>query len=327
MTNDRTFSKPFLACSVAAAALLTPVAAHAAGVSAGTLIQNTATASYSNGTATVTVTATADFRVDELLDVAVASLDAGNVTLGTSNAVLTFRVTNTGNGPEAFNLTVDPALAGNDFNPTVVRIAYDSNNSNAYEAGVDVEIPAGGSTPSIAADGTLRVFVIVQLSGTPSDEDLANVRLTAEAVTGTGNPGRVFAGQGEGGVDAVVGASRADDDAQGTVIASIGSVTLAKTVHSIADEFGGEQPVPGATVTYQLVASATGTGSVSALTVTDPIPTGTTYVANSLRLDGASLTDQTGDDAGQAGSSGISVNIGALAGGASRTIRFSVTID
>ena len=145
-------------------------------------------------------------------------------------------------------------------------------------------------------------------------------------MTGSKTPGTVYAGDGEGGGDAVVGASGAEDEDEGTLVASIGAVSLVKSV-AIADPFGGTEAVPGATATYTLTATVSGTGSVSGLTVTDPIPAGTTYQPGTLELDGAGLTDATGDDDGEAGGSGISVDLGAMASGASRTVTFSVTLN
>src|SRR5688500_6883665 len=139
----------------ALAAVVCPSVATATGVAAGSSIENTATATYSVGATTATVDSnTVTIRVDELLDVTVNSLDAGNVALGSSGAVLSFVIANTGNGPEAFELTIDPARSGDDFDPAVTQVAYDSNSSGTYEAGVDTVIPAGGNTPSIAADAT-----------------------------------------------------------------------------------------------------------------------------------------------------------------------------
>jgi len=327
MKIDRTYRRHCLRCALAVAASTYPAAAFAAGVSAGTTIENTASATYSNGATTETITSNqVDILVDEVLNVAVASQDAGNVTLNSSGAVLSFEITNTGNGPEAFELTVNPALSGDDFDPSVTLLAYDSNGNGVYNAGVDITIPSGGATPAIAADDTLLVFVVTALAGTPGDGDTADVRLTAVADTGSGTPGTVFAGQGAGGGDAVVGSSTASDDDEGTLIASIGAVTLVKSV-DIDDQFGGEEAIPGATATYSIVASVSGSGSVSGLVVSDPIPTGTTYQAGSLELNGSSLTDQTGDDAGEGGPAGISVNLGTIASGASRTITFSVTVN
>jgi uncharacterized repeat protein (TIGR01451 family) len=327
MNIDRTYRRHCFRCALAVAASAFPSAAYATGVSAGTTIQNTASATYSNGATTETVTSNqVDILVDEVLNVAVASQDAGNVTLNSSGAVLSFEITNTGNGPESFRLTPNAALTGDDFDPSVTLLAYDSNNNGVYDAGIDATIPVGGSTPAIAADDSLLVFVVTALAGTPGDGDTADVRLTAVAATGSGAPGTKFAGQGVGGGDAVVGSSTASDDDEGTLIASIGAVSLIKSV-VISDQFSGNDAIPGATATYSIVATVSGTGGVSNLVVSDPIPAGTTYVPGSLRLNGASLTDQTGDDAGQGGSSGVSVNLGTMATGATRTINFSVTVD
>ena len=313
--------------ALTAAGVLCPAAAGATGVSAGTSIDATATATYSNGATNETVTSnTVSIRVDEVLDVTVASLDGGNVTLGSAGAFLSFQVTNTGNGPEAYELAVNAALGGDDFDPAVTQIAYDSNGNDTYDAGVDTVIPAGAATPEIDADDTLRVFVVTQLAGTPDDGDTAKVRLTATAATGSGSPGTAFAGQGEGGGAAVVGSSTAEDQAEGTLVASVGAVTLAKSA-TVLNSFGNAEAIPGATVTYSLVASVSGSGSVSGLTITDPIPAGTTYLAGTLKLDGSALTDASGDDAGQAGAAGISVSLGNVPAGATRTITFAVTLD
>ena len=55
--------------------------ANAGGVSAGTLIENTASASYDNGSETITVPSnTVSVKVDELLDVTLTSLDPGPIS-------------------------------------------------------------------------------------------------------------------------------------------------------------------------------------------------------------------------------------------------------
>lgn len=97
--------------------------ALAAGVTAGTLIENTAVASFDEaGTPRSINSNTVVVRVDELLDVTVTSLDPGPVTARAGDAVLTFEVTNQGNGPEAFRLTAETAVAGNDFDVTLRAI-------------------------------------------------------------------------------------------------------------------------------------------------------------------------------------------------------------
>ena len=127
-----------LASSLALSFFLAGSAAHAGGVEAGTLIENTATATYEDGTGSVSVPSnTVTLRVDEVLDVTVTSLNPGPVSASSGSAVLTFEVTNIGNGPEAFRLTANPNTASNDFVTDIEAIAVDSNDNGTYEPGVD----------------------------------------------------------------------------------------------------------------------------------------------------------------------------------------------
>ena len=116
-----------IAAMIAAMLAATPVCA--AGVPAGTLIDNTATATYADGTTSQTLDSnTVTIKVDEIIDVAVGSQDGSDVPV-TSSAILSFSVTNTGNGPEAFTLTADPAIAGNDFETIIDSLAIDTDGN------------------------------------------------------------------------------------------------------------------------------------------------------------------------------------------------------
>lgn len=313
--------------SIVFALALSNHSAYAAGVDAGTLIANTATATYTSGASSGTVTSnTVTVKVDELLDVAVAGLASTPVLVGSGTAVLPFNVTNTGNGPEAFNLSVNNAVAGNQFNPTVQSIVIDSNGNGTYEPGIDTVLTAGTPTPAINPDQPLKVFVVVQLPAGATDGQTAQLSLTAQSVTGLGAPGTVFAGQGAGGGDAVVGASGGQGSASDPLVASAATVTLVKSA-TIVDPFGGSKPVPGATVTYSIVATVAGTGTADALHILDTYPTGTTYQAGTLKLDGSSLTDASGDDVGTASATGVDVSLGTVAGGSTKTVTFNVKIN
>lgn len=303
------------------------VPAQAAGVVAGTLIQNTATATFTSGTSTGSIQSnTVTVKVDELLDVSVSGLTTGAVTTASGEAILAYSLTNTGNGPEAFVIGLDPAVAGNAFDVTVQSIFADTNGNGSYDPGVDQPLGAGATTALLAPDTSLKLFVVVSLPADAGDGETSQLRLTADAATGTGAPGTVFAGQGDGGGDAVAGASGGTGTALDSVLASLASVSLLKTA-TIADPFRGTQPVPGATVTYTLVATVSGTGSANGLHITDIIPAGTTYMPGSLTLEGIGLSDGADSDAGIAGASGIDVTIGTAPTGTSKTVTFAVTIN
>lgn len=327
------FRRPtgIIACSLSALTvfILSGLApAHATGVLAGTLIENTATATYKSGTGTGTVTSNkVTVKVDELLDVAVTTLSTAPAT-GTAStpAVLIYSVTNSGNGPEAFNLAANPTVSGNAFDGTIKSVVIDSNNNGVYDAGVDTVLTAGAATPVLAPDKAVKVFVLVTLPAGATDTQTSQVRLTASAVTGTGTPGTSFSGKGEGGGDAVVGLTTASANSLAALIASLANVTLIKSA-TILDPFGTTKPVPGAVITYSLAANVTGTGAVDGLHVVDTIPAGTTYVPGSLKLGTAALTDAADADAGTGAASGIDVTVGQIAGGTTRTVVFAVKIN
>lgn len=302
--------------------------AHAGGVTAGTLIRNTATAAYDEGGAQRSVDSnTVTVRVDELLDVTVTSLDPGPVAGIPGDAVLTFELTNQGNGPEAFRLIPDTAVAGNDYDVSVRGIAIDSNGNGIYDDGVDQLLTAPLATPVLAADARLTVFVLVTVPQGAGNGDTSNVALTAEALTGTGSPGASFDGAGVDGGDAIVGTTGAFAAARGALASSIAGVQLNKSV-TLRDPFGGSAAVPGATATFTIEASVTGSGSVADLVVSDAIPAGTTYVPGSLALDAAPLSDGADADAGTASdSAGIRVDLGTTPAGTRRAVTFAVTID
>lgn len=323
----RSFST-IIAPALAGGLIIAAAPAQAGGVTAGTLIQNTANASFEDAGGTRNVTSnTVTVRVDELLDVTVASRDAGPVTAQPGNAVLTFELTNQGNGPEAFRLNANPSVAGNNFDTTVRGIAVDTNNNGTYEDGIDQILAAPQTTAVLAADARLTLFVLVTVPASASDGQTSNVSLTAEAVTGTGTPGTVFATRGDGGGDAIVGSTGALASARGALTSSVATVQLVKSV-VLRDPFGGTGAVKGTVATFTIEATVGGSGAVNNLTITDPIPTGTTYAPGSLRLDGNPLTDAADSDAGTgSNTSGINVRIGNAPAGTRRSVSFNVVVD
>lgn len=305
-----------------------PAPVLAGGVTAGTLIENTAVANYDEAGVPRSVNSnTVTVRVDELLDVTLTSLDPGPVTARPGDAVLTFELTNQGNGPEAFRLLANPAVAGNDFDTVVRAVAVDSNGNGTYEDGIDQILGQPQTTAVLAPDARLTVFVLVTVPQTATDGQRSNVDLATEAVTGTGTPGTSFAGAGVDGGDAIIGTTGAAATARGALINAVAGVQLVKSV-ALRDPFGGTSAVPGTIATFTIEARVSGTGSVNNLVVTDAIPAGTTYVPGTLALDATALTDAADGDAGAASNaSGITVNLGSVAAGTSRAVTFNVTVN
>lgn len=320
-------------CAILGFAIAAP--AMAAGTLAGTDIENIASATYDVGGGQVTIQSnTVVIKVDELLNVVVESTDSGDVTTapGATNNVLTYRITNTGNGVEAFKLTANLNNGGDDFDPTLQQIVIDTNNNGVYDQGVDEVYVDGSNDPVIAPDQNEIIFVITTTPGAALNGNRADVSLTATAATGTGLPGTSFAGAGQGGGNAVVGPKRpsspsfgAVDTDSGFLVVQAATVTLLKSA-VILDPFGGNRPVPGAVITYSLAATVSGSGSLTNLVITDPIPSGSQYQTASMTLDTATLTDAADADAGNYDGTRISVATGNVPAGQTRTVTFKVLI-
>lgn len=317
-----------------AALLVTPFA-HAAGTAAGTNISNTATANWTDpgGTPQTKDSNTYVVQVDEILDATVQSNDAGNVTVYTPSSaqVLTFTVKNTGNGSETYMLAAVDTVSGDDFDPTIVQVWLDDGDGVLETGpGGDTLFSAGVNDPVLAADASVRVFVVSDIATGLADGNIGRVRLTAESLTAQGNagleaPGYAFTGAGTGGSDAVVGSTQAYASVANGYVVSQASANLVKS-STILDPFGGSNAVPGSVITYSLALTFNGSGTVTGAKIIDAIPVGTTYKTGSITLDAAPLSDVVDGDVGRYTGTQIEVDLGSVAAPATHTVTFQVTI-
>jgi uncharacterized repeat protein (TIGR01451 family) len=245
--------------------------------------------------------------------VSVTWLDGSNVSVvsPSSGQILTFKIANTGNGPDTFTLGMNNSLAGDSFDPAAAAQAYFIDNGNGkYDPGVDLQVTA---PIPLTADQNATIFVFNTIPAGQADGATGTSQLTATSSFGPGVVGSIKPGAGVGGVDVVLALLNGQAAAIGAYQVSAFSVSIVKS-SSVKDPYNGTEPIPGATITYTLLVSAVGTGTAKGVVVTDPIPDGTTYKVSSLTLDGKVLTDAKDADAGDV--SGIpptlNVNLGDL---------------
>lgn len=308
-------------------------AAFAAGTPVGTVIENTAVLNFDlGGVPTTIVSNTTTLTVAERLDVAVA-LQSAQVPVAANDVdrALLFTVANTGNGSEGYSLAVDNALGGDDFDPiaAVPAIYFDTDASGDLTPG-DQPYTPGSNDPVLAADATVDVLIVNDIPSGVVNGNLGRSQLTATALTGSGAPGTVIAGQGDGGVDAVVGSSGAAGSEAGEYFVAGVQVSVVKS-QSVSDPSGGSDAVPGATISYTITFEVIGNGTANASVLRDPIPTFASYAADTLLLNGAPLTDAVDADAGELDTNGaatVVVRLGnvTLADGP-QTVEFQVTVD
>ena len=307
--------------------------AHGAGTLAGTNILNRAQVSYTLAGVAESATSNATtLVVAEVLDLNV-TLQSATVTVsaGDTNRTLLFRLTNTGNGSEAFPLAVDNLVAGDDFDPLGASTAvfFDTDASGDLSP-ADLAYSPGINDPALAPDTAVAVLLVNDIPAGLADGVIGRSRLLARAATGTGTPGTSFAGLGSSGTDAVVGANGGQASALGEYQVSEVNVTLTKSA-TVVGNSGTADPVPGARITYQIIVNVSGSAAASGLVFTDAIPAGTSFTAGSLQLNGVTLTDAADADGGefQGGASpAVRVALGDLTQAAgAQTVVFTVTIN
>lgn len=280
-----------------------PAWADAAGTPAGTVITNVATVSYTqNGRQGETFSNPAALTVQEKLDLALVWLDTACLTVnpGEQQALLSYRLANTGNGREAFVLAVDNALSGDQFDPLHPQLYLDGNGNGRFDAADPPYLPT--APPELAADASLLIFVLNDIPAPLAGDSRGESRLTATAVTGSGAPGSAFPSKNTGGDVAVVGQSGGKAESVGCYLTGNSGLRLLKSAE-IRDSSGGSEPRPGSVITYRIDVVVDGVEPARGLTLTDAVPGHTTYLAGTLRLLGPginqTLTDAVDGDRGQ----------------------------
>jgi uncharacterized repeat protein (TIGR01451 family) len=317
--------------------LITPTV-FAVGTGANTTITNTANITFDTG---VTIGATAsgsvNFQVDEIIAATQTWQDGANVAVLSpdTDQVLSFLLTNVGNGVETFSLNVINALVGDNFDPTNPRIYLDNGNGTYDGIATETLYVPGVNDPVLDANGVnaMVIFVLNDIPGALATGNTGISRLVASSATpgASGSAvGDILLGQGDGGTDAVVGTTTADVNADGTYIIQGLAVNLVKSSDVVNDGSGcttGCAPLPGATIRYSIAVNVAGSGTAEALVITDVIPANTTYLPNTITLDAAVLTDLVDADAANFAANTVTVNLGNVLSPVTRTITFDVTIN
>src|SRR6266704_1512190 len=277
-----------------AVGLLAAPALEAQGTQAGTQFSNWATLTFTSaGTGYAVASDTVAILVGQVAGV---SLQPPRVNSGAPGTAVVFAhtLTNTGNGPDSFPVA---AVSARGWPVTLYR---DWNGDGLLDAGDSLltgPVPLGyGAAASLIAQ------VAIPAGASPGVSDTITVTATSRF-----NPAVSSSVQ-----------DRLDVSASGAV-----TIGLTKQVDRLT-------AVAADALTYTLAYAASGSGTDSSVTLADTIPAGASYVAGSMRWNGAPLTDATGDDAGSfvaAGNGEVVVMVGSVAGGTGGTVTFQAKVD
>lgn len=292
---------------ITAGVLLFTQQALAAGTVAGTDIDNLAVVDYvvngvnqtdiessptGNSTPGAGNGVVTTFVVDNRVDFTLLQVGSANTTVNPDqlNAFVAFTLTNTGNSPQ-------------DFRMTVAQLALNEAANGELDSGVDmnnlrIRVANGGGAPvlgdldyadELAPDASVTVYVFADADTIPAlvDGDIANLELTATVA--------------EAGVGSTLGADLVDDfgnaddpnavdivfadggalgdgiesDRDGFTVQSAG-LTVMKTATLISDPFNGTtnpKAIPGAIIEYVITVTNAGTLTAEDVVIADMLST------------------------------------------------------
>ncbi|MEZ5537495.1 MAG: hypothetical protein R3F02_17975 [Thiolinea sp.] len=277
-----------------------PGQVYALGTAAGTLIRNTVEVSFQVGDSTGTIhteTASDVFKVSELIRGNVTNMNPDGVAAPApaQDVILTFQLTNTGNGEETFLLDTD-TLQG-DFAAEITALWLESNGVPGWQDS-DTRYQDGTGV-ALQADEIVTVYVVGNIPADQEHEAQGNILLTATSATPGADlleVGEALPAAANNGVEAVIAQANASDQDSGVYVVSGIKLDVKKEVLAVRDPYHGERVMPGSEVTYQITVAATGQGVAKDLQLNDPAPASMSYKKNSLALNGSALSDQQDDD-------------------------------
>lgn len=268
----------------------------------GTQVDNDFTTHYFSGAVEMEDTSETDsFVVQELTDVSVAYLgdQPQPVSSPSQQTLLAYEVSHLGNGDEQYLFEFEN-LADDAFD-ALTPVIYIDDGDEIFDPNVDVVYDAN-TPPAFTAEQIRYVFVTVAIPSGQSVGDIANTRLTATAVSlgdQAGQPGALVAGGGDGGTDLVAGANGGVGVSELALeVTNTAALLLSKSLADTQDPNGGNRPLPGAVLTYEIEVTYTGEGELTNVVINDVIPNNTDFVVGSLKLDNIAQSDAEDTDAG-----------------------------
>ena len=283
---------------VALALAFAGLAAHAAAPPAGTVIGNQATATYldTTGTSRTTSSNLVQTTVSQVKSFTLTADGAKTAAPG-QTVYYPHTITNTGNGTDAY--TLNAPTAGGAFTQTGLTYYLDANGDGVPDS--STPITSTGPLPA----GTQFKFVVA--ASAPGGATAGQTGTVAISVTDTG----------------------------ATTLSNTDTTTVANSVINVTKSLSSTTgPSPSASpVTVTLSYTNSGTLAANSVVLTDALPAGMVYVANSGRWsvsggtqlgDGAG-GDQPGIDYSFTGGT-VSATITSVGAGVSGTVSFQVTI-
>ena len=292
--------------------------ARATGTPAGTVISNQAYADYkdANGNAMTRIYSnTVTTTVSQVASVAIVPPTASQSAKNGDVIDYLVQLFNSGNAAD----TQTFSYASTGWTPTAVQMYYDVNNNHVWDA--------GDLLMTQTAPNTYKTTVPV-----PADDDYDVImRVTVPDSTAAPN----------GSTDVITITTTSDFDNAKTATGTYTTTVLAAVITSVKTHTPTGTPTrlkPGEIITYTVTLTNSGSIDGTSAVVTDPLPTGLTYVPGSIKvsINGASYAARTdlADNDGikyDSGTHSVIAPDGAtllnIAAGTSWAVQFQASVD
>lgn len=360
--------KLLVASSTVSLAMLCSAPAFAAGTTQGTSITNNVNVNFQVGGVAQTQASASDvFVVDRKVIFSLAEkapTGTTSVNPGQTGQITTFVLTNTSNDTLDFTITPSQLVGGtaahggtDAFDVTSFLVCLDANADNTCDAAATATLTVN----DLIADANTTILVLGNIPLSATNGQVAGVSLSAAAlnsngtaitaatdatVNGAGTVETIFADTAKSGNGGTSAARDGIDVATDDYTVSAAVLSVFKTSRIISDGVSSSnfKSVPGAVVEYCIsVANAAGGATATNISISDLVPTNTTYQAGTIRVNGTVtspgasqtcaagtvVTDASDADAGSFGTPANTVagTLNNIAGGSSSALIFRATIN
>ena len=262
------------------------------GASTGTVYNNTMNVTYTAGGNTFTSSSnTRSVTVGVTRGVAISPTSIASTHEPEDSIKYYFTLKNTGNAKDVLLMSSSSSLT------LTWKFYKDVNNNGIYDVN-DTQLAV---TDSVNFSDSLHVIAIAitPVVGTDLTQDVTTFTVTSK------------------------GDNTKFQSSIATTTIDIAVVSLTKVVAPL-----GNEP-PGTQMTYTINYSNTGHGKAYNFKIIDGAPDSTTYVANSVTVNGVSMTDAADADAATVTNGGktITVIIGTVNASVSGTVAFKITVN
>ena len=286
------------------------------------------------------------FKVDRKIDLLVTGNNNANVAPGDSQAEVTFTLTNEGNDNQEFSLIPDNSLVTDDFDPNTCNYLVTAVSGTPL---IGVIVPTSGNIklkPDQQASISVKCNIPFTSNGLPlqtGQTSLLSLIATAERNDDGSLTSESIGADISTSVQTVFADSAGSDDAnrdanhsarRNYLVSTSGTpptLSINKSIISIADSLGGSTAVSGSEVTYRIQITTGGAGFINNLVVTDPTPANMNYKAATIELNSAAQSDANdgvdNTDFGITTANTATINLGSIAAGSSHEIQLTYIIN